>query len=174
MEREIELRGGEESKFTNRNHRLLRTRNRQIEDRLDFNGDRIQLANKTNVGKLLTRRLYFRIIHYQKGESSMKNTAEKVTKLLIGEKVKRLRTTQALSQEKLAEKADVDVKTIQRLEKGDGARDDTLLRVAEVFKVPVTEFTMLNLDNGRFTEEEYERKIALLDVKCVCKNTPPN
>lgn len=82
----------------------------------------------------------------------MKNTAEKVTKLLIGEKVRRLRTMQALSQEKLAEKAKVDVKTIQRLEKGDGARDDTLLRVAEAFEIPVTEFTMLSIDNGSLTQ----------------------
>ncbi len=82
----------------------------------------------------------------------MKNTAEKVTKLLIGEKVKRLRTTQALSQEKLAEKAGVDVRTIQRLENGENAKGDTLQRVAEAFSVPVTEFTLLNLDNGRFAQ----------------------
>jgi len=82
----------------------------------------------------------------------MKNTAEKVTKLLFGEKVKRLRNICALTKEKLAEKAEVDVKTIHRLEKGEGASPDTLQRVAKALDVPVTEFTMLNLNNGRFTQ----------------------
>lgn len=79
----------------------------------------------------------------------MKNTAEKVTKLLMGEKVKRLRNTKALSQEKLAEKADVDVRTIQRLENGKSTKGDTLQRVAEAFGISVIEFTLLNFDNVR-------------------------
>lgn len=82
----------------------------------------------------------------------MKNSAEKVSKLLIGEKVNRLRNTHALTKEKLAEKAEVDVKTIHRLEKGEGASLDTLQRVAEALGVAVTEFTMLNLDYGSFVQ----------------------
>ncbi len=82
----------------------------------------------------------------------MKNTAEKVTKLLIGEKVKRLRNTHALTKERLAEKAEVDVKTIHRLEKGEGASPDTLQRVAEAFGGSVMEFTMLNLDYGSLAQ----------------------
>lgn len=82
----------------------------------------------------------------------MKNTTEKVTKLLIGEKVRQLRNARAWSQERLAEKATIDTRTIQRVEKGKGASDDTLLRVAEAFGISVTEFTMLNLSNGGFTQ----------------------
>lgn len=82
----------------------------------------------------------------------MKNTAEKVTKLLIGEKVKLLRSIQSLTKEKLAEKAEVDVKTIHRLEKGEGASPDTLQRVAEAFGISVMEFTMLNLDYGNLIQ----------------------
>lgn len=83
----------------------------------------------------------------------MNKTAEKVAKLLIGEKVKRLYTQQALSQKEIAAKASVDVKTMQRLENGETAKGDTLRRVAEALNVPVTEFSMwLGLDNGSIAQ----------------------
>lgn len=83
----------------------------------------------------------------------MNKTVEKVAKLLIGEKVKRLYSQQALSQKEIAAKASVDVKTIQRLENGETAKGDTLQRVAKALDVPVTEFSMLlGLDNGSIAQ----------------------
>jgi len=83
----------------------------------------------------------------------MNKTAEKVAKLLIGEKVKRLYTQQALSQKEMAAKAGVDVKTIQRLENGETAKGDTLQRIAKALDVPVTEFSMwLGLDNWSISQ----------------------
>jgi len=76
----------------------------------------------------------------------MKNTAEKVTKLLIGEKVKRLRTMKAWSQEKLAEKAGVDVRTIQRLENGENRVHYVIFKItAQVNKIPHFDSTLLGL-----------------------------
>ncbi len=116
-----------------------------------------------------------------------KKTKEKVARLLVGKKIKRLRDEQAWSQEKLAEKAEVNKRTFQKLEGGKKVSGDTLQRVAEALKTPVTEFTLVNLENdtlfkmgplelqsfkedlnefleNRINREEYQEMQALIET----------
>lgn len=59
--------------------------------------------------------------------------------------IKELRASRAWSQEQLAKMAGLDVRTIQRIEKGEPASFETLKSIAAVFKVDVKEF----LDNKK-------------------------
>jgi transcriptional regulator with XRE-family HTH domain len=95
--------------------------------------------------------------------NNLKETKEKVARLLIGKKIRRLREEQAWPQDRLADKARVDKRTIQRLEDGTTARGNTLQMIAEAFKIPVTEFTVTNLDNGRLFQIDLPELQALKD-----------
>jgi transcriptional regulator with XRE-family HTH domain len=55
------------------------------------------------------------------------------------EKAKELRTRRAWSQEQLAAVAGINVRTIQRIERGDGASFETLKALANAFDVDVSE-----------------------------------
>lgn len=60
----------------------------------------------------------------------------------LAQKVKTLRTRKGLSQEELAEKTGLNLRTIQRIENGETApRGDSLKRLAEVFGVSAEEIT---------------------------------
>lgn len=94
--------------------------------------------------------------------NNLKETKEKVARLLIGKKIRRLREEQAWSQDKLAEKASVDKRTIQRLEDGEKkGHGDTLQRVADALMKSVTEFTMMNIENGRLFQMDSQALQAL-------------
>ncbi|WP_139377518.1 helix-turn-helix domain-containing protein [Daejeonella lutea] len=68
----------------------------------------------------------------------------------LAEKIKELRNQAGLSQELLAEKCQLSLRTVQRIENGESApRGDSLNRLAGVLNVPVTEL---------FDQPEHEDK----------------
>lgn len=72
--------------------------------------------------------------------------------------IKELRTTRAWSQEQLAKMAGLDVRTIQRIEKGEPASFESLKSVAAVFKVDVG-----NLLDNKKQEKNQEKQSDVPD-----------
>lgn len=60
---------------------------------------------------------------------------------MIAEKIKKIRTQKGLSQEKLAEKTNLSLRTIQRVENGESdPRGDTLIRIADALNISLDIF----------------------------------
>ncbi len=65
----------------------------------------------------------------------------KTIKEQLGERIKEIRRTKGLSQEKLSEKIGIDAKHLSRIEVGgSGPSLDTLAKLAKVLRVEVKEF----------------------------------
>lgn len=77
--------------------------------------------------------------------------------------IKKLRQSQNLSQEMLAEKAQVSVRTIQRLEAGEEASVETLNLVAGALGVGIKDLYDVEKSS------DYEEKIASADQKLQCQ-----
>lgn len=80
---------------------------------------------------------------------------------MIAEKIKQVRTHKGFSQEKLAEKANLSLRTIQRVENGKtDARGDTLVRIANALNVTIHEF----VDSQKEDNKTY---VALLHISAL-------
>ncbi|MCD0490066.1 helix-turn-helix domain-containing protein [Pedobacter sp. MC2016-14] len=83
----------------------------------------------------------------------------------LGEKIKALRLRNGLSQEELAERAQLSLRTIQRIESGETApRGDTLIRLAAALKVDTEALTDTTLNE---VEAEDRRFLALLNLSAL-------
>lgn len=86
---------------------------------------------------------------------------------MLGQKIKDLRVLKGLTQEDLAEKTHLSVRTIQRIESGDvDPRTYTLTLLAEALGVDLEEFTREKIDqeNNIELKENTEQWLALLHL----------
>jgi len=90
---------------------------------------------------------------------------------MIGQKIKELRIKKGLTQEELAERTKLSVRTIQRIESGDvDPRTYTLSLLAEALDVELEVFTNEKAQNAQYakkpmmTEAEKTKWLALLHV----------
>jgi len=80
---------------------------------------------------------------------------------MIAEKIKQVRIQKGYSQEKLAENASLNLRTIQRVENGKSKpRGDTLVRIAEALNVTIDEI----IDQRK---EENETYVAFLHISAL-------
>lgn len=83
----------------------------------------------------------------------------------LGEKIKALRLRNGLSQEELAERAQLSLRTIQRIESGETApRGDTLIRLAAALKVDTEALTDTTFNE---VEAEDRRFLAMLNLSAL-------
>lgn len=86
---------------------------------------------------------------------------------MLGQKIKELRILKGLTQEDLAEKTNLSVRTIQRIESGDvDPRTYTLNLLAEALGVDLEEFTREKIDQENTAEAQIkpEQWLALLHL----------
>lgn len=80
---------------------------------------------------------------------------------MIAEKIKQIRTQKGLSQEKLAEKTNLSLRTIQRVENGKSdPRGNTIIRIAEALNVTIDTFF-------DFQKEEDKTYLATLHISAL-------
>jgi len=78
----------------------------------------------------------------------------------LGQRIKELRISKGYSQELLASKTDLNIRTIQRIESGESVpRGDTLNRLSEVLDVSLDEII---LNNERMKNIQIEKLIDVL------------
>lgn len=81
---------------------------------------------------------------------------------MIAEKIKQIRTQKGFSQEELAEKTNLSLRTIQRVENGKSdPRGNTIIRIAEALNVTIDSF----ID---FQKEENNTYLASLHISALC------
>lgn len=96
----------------------------------------------------------------------MKERLRKDFSSKIGEKIKKLRKSQGLSQSKLAEYIGVSYQQIQKYESGRSAITiDRLFQIANALNVSIAIFFEENLDRVAEKDEEYKTQVFNLDTE---------
>lgn len=69
---------------------------------------------------------------------------------ILKDHLKEIRIKKGISQEELGERSNLSLRTIQRLEKGEGnPREDTLILLAKALDLPIDYFTNYNQDSSK-------------------------
>jgi XRE family transcriptional regulator, regulator of sulfur utilization len=80
---------------------------------------------------------------------------------MIADKIIELRKRKGLTQERLAELANINLRTLQRIEKSESIpRGHTLQELARALEVPIDELT----ENGHLTESSYKKDPSFMKV----------
>ncbi|MDN3580522.1 helix-turn-helix domain-containing protein [Mucilaginibacter flavus] len=86
----------------------------------------------------------------------------------LGKKIKELRTRKGLSQDELAEQAQVSLRTVQRIENNETeARGDTLKRLASALDINTEELTEAPFETTETTAEDNRSFLALFNLSAL-------
>ena len=92
-----------------------------------------------------------------------------MSKLSVGENIRKVRTIRNISRKELAEKLNLSISAIQKYENGTVSPTiDTLVKISEALNVTIDYLlgisNILNLDDGKIINEEFE-KLNKSDIK---------